>query len=57
MDVDCGSFVKKNGMAALNSGKLSSAALDTAVGHLFKLRIRLGYFLSQDSESTAGSQD
>jgi beta-D-xylosidase 4 len=44
MDVDCGSFVKKNGMGALKSGQLSEEALDRAVGHLFKLRIRLGYF-------------
>lgn len=44
MDVDCGSFVQKNGMAALNSSKLSMDALDKAVGHLFRLRIRLGYF-------------
>lgn len=44
MDVDCGNFVSKNGMAALKSGKLSSGALDKAVSHLFRLRIRLGYF-------------
>jgi beta-D-xylosidase 4 len=44
MDVDCGSFVQKNGMAALNSSKLTMDALDKAVGHLFRLRIRLGYF-------------
>ena len=44
MDVDCGSFVAKNGMAALKSSKLTMAALDKAVGHLFRLRIRLGYF-------------
>ena len=44
MDVDCGSFVKQNGAAALSSGKLTAAALDKAVGHLFRLRIRLGYF-------------
>ena len=31
-------------MAALNSSKLSMGALDRAVGHLFRLRIRLGYF-------------
>ena len=50
MDVDCGSFVKQNGMAAIKSGKLTTAALDKAVSHLFRLRIRLGYF--DDPEST-----
>ena len=31
-------------MAALKSSKLTMADLDKAVGHLFRLRIRLGYF-------------
>ena len=44
MDVDCGNFVKTNGLQALQSGKLKQADLDKAVSHLFRLRIRLGYF-------------
>lgn len=44
MDVDCGSFVAANGLQALKNGQLSRQALDSAVSHLFRLRIRLGYF-------------
>jgi beta-glucosidase-like glycosyl hydrolase len=50
MDNDCGSFVAANGVAAVNNctnctkGALSQAELDAAVSHLFRLRLRLGYF-------------
>eukprot|EP01050_Picozoa_sp_SAG11_P021939 SAG11_NODE_4015_length_2106_cov_3.022422_3_plen_102_part_00 len=44
MDVDCGSFEKSNAGGALKSGKLKEADLDRAIGHLFRLRIRLGYY-------------
>jgi len=50
MDIDCGSFVAQNGMDAVTNcvnctkGALKMSELDTAVAHLFRLRLRLGYF-------------
>ena len=50
LDNDCGSFVGKHGVNAVQNctnctgGPLAVADLDKAVAHLFRLRLRLGYF-------------
>ena len=43
-DVDCTSFVGKNGESALDKGLIDEALVDARLANLFRVRMRLGHF-------------
>ncbi|KAJ3695797.1 hypothetical protein LUZ60_001174 [Juncus effusus] len=55
MDVNCGDYVQKYGVSALQQGKISQANIDRALVNLFVIRMRLGLFNGNPARKLFGS--
>ncbi|WVZ53409.1 hypothetical protein U9M48_004355 [Paspalum notatum var. saurae] len=44
LDLNCGTYTQKHGMAAIQQGKITEKDVDKALTNLFAVRMRLGHF-------------
>ena len=50
MDIDCGSYVRRYLLDAMNSGSVSNATVNKALYRLFRVQMRLGMFDPADKQ-------
>lgn len=55
LDLDCGVWLQKYGLSALNQGTLSLATVNRAVANLLRVQFRIGYFDSKVAKKHYGS--